>query len=42
MVEMDWCFRSQDRPGYHEVLRRIIAADGPEAWEATVPAGVAL
>ncbi|MER6256946.1 hypothetical protein ABT224_36980 [Streptomyces sp. NPDC001584] len=42
VVEMDWWFRSQDWPGYHEILRRIIAADGPEAWEATGPAGVAL
>ncbi|MFD5409092.1 hypothetical protein [Streptomyces nojiriensis] len=42
VVEMDWWFRSQDWPGYHEVLRRIIAADGPEAPEATGPADAAL
>ncbi|MFI6006490.1 hypothetical protein ACIA98_40085 [Streptomyces sp. NPDC051366] len=42
VVEMDWWFRSQDWPGYHEVLRRITAAGGPEAQEATGPADAAL
>ncbi|MFG2233557.1 hypothetical protein ACGFNX_26785 [Streptomyces sp. NPDC048723] len=42
VVEMDWFGRSEDWPGYHEVLRRIIAAGGPEAQEATGPAGAAL
>ncbi|MFD7785516.1 hypothetical protein ACFV4Q_20875 [Streptomyces nojiriensis] len=42
VVEMDWWFRSQDWPGYHEVLRRIIAAGGPEAQEAPGPADAAL
>ncbi|MCX4808481.1 hypothetical protein OG594_44035 [Streptomyces sp. NBC_01214] len=41
VVEMDWWFRSQDWPGYHEVLRRIIAAGGPEAQEAPGPADIA-
>lgn len=41
VVEMDWFFRSQDWPGYHEVLRRIITAGGPEAREATGPADTA-
>ncbi|MEU7730663.1 hypothetical protein AB0B78_36485 [Streptomyces sp. NPDC040724] len=42
VVEMDWWFRSEDWPGYHEILRRIIAADGPEAQETTGPAGAEL
>ncbi|MFD6182400.1 hypothetical protein [Streptomyces goshikiensis] len=39
VVEMDWWFRSSDWPGYHEVLRSIIAADGPEAQETAGPGG---
>ncbi|MER6251924.1 hypothetical protein ABT224_11205 [Streptomyces sp. NPDC001584] len=42
VVEMDWWYRTQDWPGYHEVLRRIIAAGAPEAQEATGPADAAL
>ncbi|MER6315888.1 hypothetical protein ABT237_19205 [Streptomyces sp. NPDC001581] len=42
VIEMDRWHRTQDWPGYHEVLRRIIAADGPEAQEATGPADAAL
>ncbi|MFF4456901.1 hypothetical protein [Streptomyces goshikiensis] len=41
VVEMDWWFRSQDWPGYHEVLRRIIAAGGPEAQVTPGPADTA-
>ncbi|MFI5980612.1 hypothetical protein ACIBEA_07045 [Streptomyces sp. NPDC051555] len=42
VVDMDWWIRSRDWPGYHEALRRIIAADGPEAQEAKGPAGAEL
>ncbi|MCX4529946.1 MULTISPECIES: hypothetical protein [unclassified Streptomyces] len=42
VVEMDWFGRSDDWPGYHEVLRRIIVAGGPETREATGPAAAAL
>ncbi|MFE6848645.1 hypothetical protein [Streptomyces sp. NPDC057686] len=42
VVEMDWWYRNQDWPGYHEVLRRIITAGAPEAPEATGPADAAL
>ncbi|MER6251867.1 hypothetical protein ABT224_10905 [Streptomyces sp. NPDC001584] len=42
VVEMDGWFRTQDWPGCHEVLRRIVDAGAPEAQEATGPAGAAL
>ncbi|WP_327739847.1 hypothetical protein OG749_44325 [Streptomyces nojiriensis] len=42
VVELDWFGRSEDWPGCHEVLRRIVAAGGPEAQEAPGPAGAAL
>ncbi|MFE5559877.1 hypothetical protein [Streptomyces sp. NPDC056544] len=42
VVELDWFGRSEDWPGYHEVLRRIIVAGGPEVQEAPGPAGAAL
>lgn len=39
VVEWDWFGRSDDWPGYHEVLHRITGAEGPKAQEATGPAG---
>ncbi|MFF2787997.1 hypothetical protein ACFVT6_14700 [Streptomyces sp. NPDC058049] len=39
VVEWDWFGRSDDWPGYHEVLHRITGVEGPKAQEATGPAG---
>ncbi|MGY4386763.1 hypothetical protein [Streptomyces virginiae] len=38
VVEADQWHRSPGRPGYREVLSRIISADGPEDPEAPSPA----